>query len=65
MKSVNKFVVAVAINLVSFGSVAQSVSVRALTIEEAKAKVAAQAKKSRVSYKIISTYFNNGAYMVA
>lgn len=65
MKNINKFVVAAAITLVSFGSFAQTVSARASTLDSAEAKIAAQAKKSGASYKIIAAHSKNGVYMIA
>ncbi|MFC0228671.1 DUF1471 domain-containing protein [Serratia aquatilis] len=65
MKNINKFVFAAAITLVSFGSFAQTVSARASTVDSAEAEIAAQAKKSGASYKIIAAHYNNGVYMIA
>lgn len=66
MKAVEKFVVTIVLSVVSFGSFAQSVSATALTLNDAQAKIAAQAKRMGASsYKIIEAHVNNGVHVTA
>lgn len=65
MKSIKTFVAVSALALVSFGSMAQNVTASASTFDGAEAKIAAQAKQSGATYKIIGARVDNRAYVTA
>ncbi|MGC0940895.1 YdgH/BhsA/McbA-like domain containing protein [Pantoea agglomerans] len=65
MKSIKTFVAVAALSLISFGSVAQTITATASTLDAAEAKVAAQAKDAGASYKITGARVDNRAYVSA
>ncbi|WP_297203109.1 YdgH/BhsA/McbA-like domain containing protein [uncultured Pluralibacter sp.] len=65
MKTIKTFVAVAALSVLSFGAFAQSVSATASTLDNAEAKIAAQAAKEGASYKITSAQFNNRVHMTA
>ena len=65
MKNVKNFAAVIVLSLVSFGSMAESVTATALTLDAAEAKIAAQAQQQGATYKIIEANFNNGVHMTA
>ncbi|WP_411556534.1 YdgH/BhsA/McbA-like domain containing protein (plasmid) [Pantoea agglomerans] len=65
MKSIKTFVSVAALFLISFGSVAQTITATASTLDAAEAKVAAQAKDAGASYKITGARVDNRAYVSA
>lgn len=65
MKSIKTLLAVSALTLVSFGSMAQSVTATASTLDAAEAKVAAQAKQSGATYKITGARVENRVYVTA
>jgi len=65
MKSIKTLVAAVALSTLSFGAFAQSVTASGTTIDDAEAKIAAQAKQAGASYKITEANVNNNVHMTA
>jgi hypothetical protein len=65
MKTIKNFVAVAALSLISFGSFAQSITVSAPTLDDAEAKISAQALQSGASYKITGARVDNGAYVSA
>jgi len=64
MKSIKTLVAAVALSTLSFGAFAQSAS--GTTIDDAEAKIAAQAEQAGASsYKITEANVNNTVHMTA
>lgn len=65
MKNIKNFVAVAAISIMSFGALANSVTATGSTIDEAEAKIAAQAKVAGASYKIIEANYKNRVHMTA
>lgn len=65
MKSVNVFVAASVLSIVSFGSFAQSITATASTLDGAEAQIAAQAKQNGEHYRITEASSNNFVHMTA
>lgn len=66
MKSIKMLVAAVALSTLSFGAFAQSVTASGTTIDDAEAKIAAQAEQAGASsYKITEANVNNTVHMTA
>jgi len=67
MKTVNKWSLAAvtALSLISFGSVAQTISATSLTMDGAQEKIAAQAHTQNEQYKILEASTNNRVHMTA
>ncbi len=65
MKSIKTLVAAVALSTLSFGAFAQSVTASGATIDDAEAKIAAQAEQAGASYKITEANVNNTVHMTA
>lgn len=67
MKTVKKLSLAAvaALSLVSFGSLAQTVSATSLTMDGAQAKIAAQARSQNEQYRILEASTNNRVHMTA
>lgn len=65
MKIMTSFMTGIILSVMSFCSVAQTVSAVDSTLDGAEAKIAAQAQKAGASYKITSARFNNKAYVTA
>ena len=67
MKTVKKlsFAAVAALSLVSFGSLAQTVSATSLTMDGAQAKIAAQARSLNEQYRILEASTNNRVHMTA
>lgn len=65
MKSIKTFAAIITLSAISFGSLAQTVTATALTLESAEAKIAAQARDQGASYTITEANFNNGVHMTA
>ncbi|SFO16473.1 Protein of unknown function [Candidatus Pantoea varia] len=67
MKTVNKWSLAAvtALSLISFGSVAQTISATSLTMDGAQAKISAQAHAQNEQYKILEASTNNRVHMTA
>ncbi|MFW0699890.1 YdgH/BhsA/McbA-like domain containing protein [Pantoea sp. R13S299] len=67
MKTVKKlsFAAVAALSLVSFGSLAQTVSAISLTMDGAQAKIAAQARSQNEQYRILEASTNNRVHMTA
>lgn len=65
MNSIKTFVAVTALSLISFGSLAQTITATASTLDAAEAKVAAQAKDAGASYKITGARVDNRAYVSA
>nr|WP_318382623.1 DUF1471 domain-containing protein [uncultured Enterobacter sp.] len=65
MKSIKTFAAVAALSLMSFGAFAQSVTASASTLDDAEAKIAAQAEKAGASYKITEANTNNNVHMTA
>lgn len=65
MNTIKNFVAVAALSVISFGSVAQSVTATASTLSAAEAQIAAQAQQAGSSYKITEANFDNGVHMTA
>lgn len=65
MKTIKNIVAVSVLSLISFGSFAQSVTAYASTLDDAEAKIAAQALQAGASYKITSAQVNNGVHVSA
>lgn len=66
MKNLTTLVAASMISMLSFGAFAQTVTATASTLDDAEAKIAAQAKKEGASsYKITEAYTGNQVHMTA
>lgn len=65
MNPIKIFVAVTALSLISFGSIAQTITATASTLDAAEAKVAAQAKDAGASYKITGARVDNRAYVSA
>ena len=65
MNAIKKFVAVSAISLMSFGAFAQSISANATTLDEAEAKIAAQAAEQNATYHITSARVDNRVHMTA
>lgn len=67
MKTVKKlsFATVAALSVISFNSLAQTISVTSLTMDGAQAKIAAQAHAQNEQYKILEASTNNRVHMTA
>ncbi len=65
MSMIKTFVMVAMLSLLSFYSVAESVTATADNLDDAEAQIAAQAKKAGKSYTIIETTMNNEVHMTA
>ena len=65
MNTIKTFAVVIALSTLSFGSLAETVTATALTLDGAEAKIAAQAQQRGANYKITEANFNNGVHMTA
>ena len=65
MKSFKTLFVVAALSAVSFGSLAQSISVTASTLDCAEEKIAKKAAQENASYTITSAMVNNRVHMTA
>jgi len=65
MKSIKIIAATIALATVSFGSLAQTVSVTSDTLSNAEAQIAAKAQQSGATYKILEANTNNRVHMTA
>ncbi|MBL7637959.1 MULTISPECIES: DUF1471 domain-containing protein [Enterobacteriaceae] len=65
MKVISKIFIITALSLVSLASFAQSVTATGSTLDEAHAKIAAQAKEAGAEYSITEAYSGNRVHMTA
>lgn len=65
MKTIKMLAAAGAMTLLSFGAFAQSISTTATTLDEAEAKIAAQAAEQNAAYHITSARVDNRVHMTA
>ncbi|MFX4314131.1 DUF1471 domain-containing protein [Enterobacter sp. 63] len=65
MKSMKIFATAAAISLVSFASVAQSVTAIGSTLDDAQAQIVEKAKQAGASYHITEAYTGDHVHMTA
>ncbi|CUU26095.1 hypothetical protein J9874_03720 (plasmid) [Duffyella gerundensis] len=65
MKNIKKIAAVIVLSFASASTFAASLSVTAPTLDDAEAKIAAQAQEMGASYKVTSAYFQNGVYMTA
>lgn len=65
MKSIKTLFAVVTLSAVSFGSLAQSISVTASTLDSAEAKIAEKAAQANADYTITSAMVNNRVHMTA
>ncbi|AYP25853.1 YdgH/BhsA/McbA family protein [Pantoea agglomerans] len=67
MKTVKKLSLAAvaALSLISFGSMAQTISATSLTMDGAQEKIASQARSLNEQYKILEANTNNRVHMTA
>lgn len=63
MKKMTIFIAA-AVSLMSYSALAESVSARGSTLDEAEAKIAAKAADLGAGYRIIGAHTNNKVYMI-
>lgn len=63
MKKMTIFIAA-AVSLMSYSALAESVSARGSTLDEAEAKIAAKAASQGAGYRIIGAHTNNKVYMI-
>lgn len=65
MSTIKFFAAAGLLSTLSFGAFAQTISATASNLDDAEAKIAAQAAKQGQSYKIMSAINNNRVHMTA
>lgn len=65
MKAISEIFIITALSLVSLASFAQSVTATGSTLDEAHAKIAAQAKEAGAEYSITEAYNGNRVHMTA
>ncbi|WP_039032639.1 DUF1471 domain-containing protein [Leclercia adecarboxylata] len=65
MKVISKIFIIPALSLVSLASFAQTVTATGSTLDEAHAKIAAQAKEAGAEYSITEAYSGNRVHMTA
>lgn len=65
MKTIKFFAATVLLSVTASGAFAQSISASAANLDDAEAKIAAQAAKEGYGYKITSATNNNRVHMTA
>lgn len=65
MNATYSLIVIAALSLLSFSSVAKTVTAVGSTIDSAEKEISLQAEKQRKSYKIRGVFFKNRVYMIA
>ncbi len=65
MNTTYSLIVIAALSLLSFSSVAKTVTAVGSTIDSAEKEISLQAEKQGKSYKILGVFFKNRVYMIA
>lgn len=65
MNTTYSLIVIAALSLLSFSSVAKTVTAVGSTIDSAEKELSLQAEKQGKSYKILGVFFKNRVYMIA
>jgi len=65
MKKIKFSIVAIAFGMLPFYTFAQSISASGSTLDDAEAKISAQAAAKGMSYRITSAQYKNYVYMTA
>lgn len=65
MNIIYSFIVVVTLSLISFSSVAKTITAVGSTIDSTEKEISLQAAKQGKSYKILGAFFKNRVYMIA
>lgn len=65
MNIIYSLIVAVTLSLISFSSVAKTITAVGSTIDSTEKEISLQAAKQGKSYKILGAFFKNRVYMIA
>ncbi len=65
MNIIYSLIVVVTLSLISFSSVAKTITVVGSTIDSTEKEISLQAAKQGKSYKILGAFFKNRVYMIA
>lgn len=65
INTICSLIVVVALSLLSFSSVAKTITAVGSTIDSTEKEISLQAEKQGKSYKILGAFFKNRVYMIA